>query len=313
MAGPSLVSGAVDLTPQQRRREAALVVAAVLDGLIGLLLLVVGLAADSLTCFAESMRGNMMWTIDLVSLAVLRRVHRGRLTGFNYGTNKVEQLCSIAIGAGLLGAAAWLARDALHLVSVGHSSATPLGLCLAASVGAVNVFINFVAWDKVRRAAEGGRSSLMEAQRTARRARLLSSLVVQATMTGAAVAKDPLVVAWLDAVGALVVCAIMVRAALQLLAEAVPDLVDRSANHLAEPVMARAAHLLPAGATLESFRSRGTARAFTLEVALGCAAATPIEAVGESARILAAELAQSLPGVDIQLQVNAVSLNVGAG
>jgi divalent metal cation (Fe/Co/Zn/Cd) transporter len=307
------VPGAADLMPWQRRREAALLLAAVLDGLIGLLLLVVGLAANSLTCFAESMRGNMMWTIDLVSLAVLRRVHRGRLTGFDFGTNKVEQLCSIAIGAGLLGGAVWLAHDALHLVSTGHSAATPLGLCLAASIGAVNVFINFIAWERVRLAAEGGRSSLMDAQRTARRARLLSSLVVQATMTGAAVAKDPLVVAWLDALGTLIVCVIMVRAALRLLSEAVPDLVDRSASHLAAPVVARAGQLLPEGTRFESFRSRGTARAFTLEVVLGCGAATPMGAVGESARILAAELAQALPGVEVQLQVNAVSLNVGAG
>jgi divalent metal cation (Fe/Co/Zn/Cd) transporter len=299
------------LTPQQRRRESALILAAVLDGLIGLLLLVVGLATNSLTCFAESMRGNMMWIIDLVSLAVLRRLHRGRMTGFDFGTNKVEQLCGIAIGTGLIVAAAWLAHDALQLISAGYSTATPLGLCLAAAIGAVNVFINFVCWDKVRRAAEGRRSSLMDAQRTARRARLLSSLVVQATMTGAAIAKDPLVVAWLDAAGTLIVCVIMVRAGLRLLAESVPDLVDRSANHLAAPVLAEAARLLPAGATFESFRSRGSARAFTLEVALGCEAATSVETVHESARILGKALAGALPGVEIRLQVNAVSLDVG--
>ena len=86
------------LLPEQRRRESALLLAAILDGFIGALLLAVGLFGDSLTCLAESMRGNMMWTIDLVSLAVLRRLHRGRLSGFDFGTRKIEQLCSIAIG-----------------------------------------------------------------------------------------------------------------------------------------------------------------------------------------------------------------------
>ena len=55
---------------KQRQRERALLLAAILDGAIGLLLLIVGLAAGSLTCFAESLRGNMKWTINLVSLAV---------------------------------------------------------------------------------------------------------------------------------------------------------------------------------------------------------------------------------------------------
>jgi hypothetical protein len=42
---------------------------------------------------------------------------------------------------------------ALRFISPGHSPATPLGLCLAAAVGAVSVFINFVCWDKVRSAS----------------------------------------------------------------------------------------------------------------------------------------------------------------
>ena len=113
------------ITPEQRRREAALLLAAILDGFIGALLLAVGLAGDLLTCLAESMRGNMMWTIDLVSLAVLRRLHRGRLSGFDFGTRKIEQLCSIAIACGLIAAALWLGYDALGLIAAGRSLATP--------------------------------------------------------------------------------------------------------------------------------------------------------------------------------------------
>jgi hypothetical protein len=203
------------------------------------------------------MRGNMMWTIDLVSLAVLRRLHRGRLSGFDFGTRKIEQLCSIAIACGMIAAAIWLGYDALGLIAAGHSMATPVGLSLAAVAGAINVFINFVAWEKVRLAARGRPSAIMEAQRKARRARLLSSVVVQVTMTGAALAKDPLLVAWLDAVGALLVCGIMFRAAAALLRDSAPDLLDRSTSHLVGPALQRALPILPAGFTLAAFRSRG--------------------------------------------------------
>ena len=311
MPARAAIDGLSDvIAPEQRRREAALLLAAILDGFIGVLLLVVGLAGDSLTCLAESMRGNMMWTIDLVSLAVLRRLHRGRLSGFDFGTRKIEQLCSIAIACGMIAAAIWLGYDALGLIAAGHSMATPVGLSLAAVAGAINVFINFVAWEKVRLAARGRPSAIMEAQRKARRARLLSSVVVQVTMTGAALAKDPLLVAWLDAVGALLVCGIMFRAAAALLRDSAPDLLDRSTSHLVGPALQRALPILPAGFTLAAFRSRGTARALTLEVALDCAHSTDVAAIRRVGGLLAGALAQALPGIEINLAVNTVTIAV---
>lgn len=294
------------LDARQRQRERALLLAAILDGVIGLLLLVVGLAAGSLTCFAESLRGNMMWTIDLVSLALIRHLHRGRLAGFDWGTGKIEQLCCIAIGCGLAAGAAWVAWDALALIAAGESSASPLGLRLAAVVGALNVFINVVAWEKVRQAARGRPSSIMDAQTRARRARLLASLVVQATMTGAAVALDPVVVAWLDASGALIVSVIMVFAARDLLRDAVPDLLDRSAGHLAGAALLEASQALPSGMSLASWRSRGTARALVLEVTLDCAGTTNVVAVRGARQALGLELERLLPGVDVTLTLNTV-------
>ncbi len=298
----------VVLAPQQRRRETALLLAAILDGFIGMTLLAVGLLGNSLTCLAESLRGNMMWTIDLVSLAVIRRLHRGRLSGFDFGTGKIEQLCCIAIACGLIVGATWVGYDALQLLAAGHSMATPVGLSLAAVVGAINVFINFVAWEKVRQAARGRPSTIMDAQQRARRARLLSSVVVQITMTSAAVAKDPVLVAWLDAVGALIVCGIMIRAASNLLWESVPDLLDRSTNRVVGPVIRAAAGNLPAEFTLDGFRSRGTPRAFTVEVALACAETTDIAAIRRIAGALAGELTQALPGAEIRLAVNTVTI-----
>ena len=88
---------------------------------------------------------------------------------------------------------------------------------------------------------------------------IFCSVVVQVTMTIAAVAKDPVIVAAADSVGALLVCGVMVWAAWELATHAVPDLLDRSTGHIAGPALERAADALPAGFSLESFRSRGTA------------------------------------------------------
>ena len=294
----------VELDVRQRQRERALLLAAVLDGMIGLPLLIAGLTSNSLTCFGECLRGYMMWAIDLATLVVIRQLHRGRLTGFDFGTGKIEQLWSVAIACGLAVAAGWVAYDAVMLVAAGETTASPLGLCLAAVVGALNIFVNFVAFDKVRVAARGRPSGIMDAQVQTRRARLFASLVVQASMTGAALALDPLIVAWLDAAGALLVSVIMCRAAMALLWDAIPDLLDRSARQLAGSALVEASHALPAGFSLASWRSRGTARALRLEVVVGCSDSESIAALRAARAVLAAELERLLPGTEINLTLD---------
>jgi hypothetical protein len=184
------------------------------------------LGGESLTCLAEGIRGGLMTLIDLVALVVIRKIHRGALSGFDYGTGKIEQLCSIGIALGLAAGSGLVGYDAVEMAMRGHSDASPLGLSLAAVVGALNLVVNFISWDSVRQATLGRPSAIMSAQLHARTTKLLASLLVQVTMTVAALAKDPVAVAIADAAGALMVCVVMGHAALRLMLEAVPDLLD---------------------------------------------------------------------------------------
>jgi divalent metal cation (Fe/Co/Zn/Cd) transporter len=292
----------VALSAEQRGRERALILVALLDGTLVFLLLLVGTLGGSLTCVAEALRGGLVDLIALMSLVVMRRLHRGMLRGFDFGTGKIEQLCSLTIAAALAVSAVWVARDAIVLVMSEHSDATPLALTLAAVTGALNVCINVIAWDEVRRATRGRPSAIMRAQLRSRWTKLLSSLTVQLTMTLAAVAKDPMLAAMADAVGALLVCAVMALAAKDLLAESLPDLLDRSMDAVARPALEQAMAALP-GFALAGFRSRGTSRAFVLEVALACPAGTEVRALAEAERWLAGELRRRLPEIEVTLIV----------
>lgn len=292
------------LTAEQRGRERALVLVAVLDGTLVCLLLLVGLAGGSLTCLAEALRGGLVDLIALVSLVVMRRLHRGTLRGFDFGTGKIEQLCSLTIAVALGGSALWVGHDAVVLALSEHSDATPLALTLAAVTGALNVCINVIAWDEIRRATRGRPSAIMRSQLRSRWTKLLSSLTVQVTMTLAAVAKDPMLAAMADAVGALLVCGVMAFAARDLFAESLPDLLDRSMDAIARPALEQAMATLP-GVALAGFRSRGTTRAFVLEVALACPPDTPVRTLAEAERRLAAELRRLLPEVELTLVVQA--------
>jgi divalent metal cation (Fe/Co/Zn/Cd) transporter len=300
-----IIRGSSELTPEQRGRERALLVASMLDGGMVVLLFLGGIGGQSLTCLAEAIRGGLMAVIDVVTLLVIRRIHRGALRGFDYGTGKIEQLCSIAVACGLFGGAVWVAYDALAMALMGHSDASPLGLAAAAVVAALNLLVNFVAWDGVRRATLGSPSAIMRAQLHARVTKLTASLLVQVTMTVAALAKDLVLVALADGLGAVIVSAVMVKAGIDLMVESVPDLLDRSAAHVAGPALERAAASLPSGFGLAGFRSRGTSRAFALEVAVTCPEGAGVRAVGEIERQLTADLAAALPGVELSVSIRA--------
>ena len=291
---------------EQRRRERALVLAALLDSGLVVLLLLGGIAGESLTCLAEGIRGGLMTLIDLVALFVIRKIHRGALTGFDYGTGKIEELCGIGIALGLGAGALLVGYDALTMARAGHSDASPLGLALAAVIGATNLLVNFISWDAVRQATMGRPSAIMTAQLRARTTKLVASTMVQVTMTVAALAKDPVVVAIADAVGALLVCAVMAHAALGLLREAVPDLLDRSIANVARPALEQAAAVLPAGLRLAGFRSRGTPRAFALEVTLACRSGTDVQELAHAERRLAAEMRRLLPDIELSVAIQAV-------
>jgi divalent metal cation (Fe/Co/Zn/Cd) transporter len=300
------------ITLHERGRERALLLAVVLDVATALMMLSVGAAAGSLTAIAEGLRAALMVLVDWVSLVVLRRIHRGTFAAYQFGTAKLERFCSLLIAAGLVGGTLWVGLSALQLASAGRSDATPLGLAAAAVCGAVNLCVNFIAWDKVRRVLEGRNSVIMRSQLRARWTKLLASLIVQFTMTGAAWAKDPELAAVADAVGALVVCCVMAGAAWSMAADALPSLLDRSANALAGPALRDAARALPPGFALHGFRSRGTAQALWLEVTVGCDPDTDIVAVQWIRDLLAIELAVCLPGTELSVTVLPVPSELSA-
>ncbi len=289
---------------EQRGRESALLLAWTLDFAMLLLLLIVGgIVGQSLTCLAEAIRGALMTLIDLLTLLVMRRIHRGALRGFDYGTGKIEQLCSVGVACGLFIGAAWVAYSAVAMALEEGSDASPFGLTAAAVVSAFNLVLNFVAWDGVRRATLGTPSAIMRALLQARVTKLMASVLIQATMTIAALAKDPVVVALADGLGAVIVSAIMMKAGLDLMAESVPDLLDKSVATIAGPALEHAAASLPSGFGLAGFRSHGTSRAVALEVALTCPEDTAVRAVEEVERQLTVDLAAALPGVELAVSI----------
>ena len=257
------------VTQEQLAQERSIRFALLADLGVLSLAVPVGLMGGSLTIKAEALRFVLGMSIEIFAYTVMWRLHRGKLHDLEFGGGKLEQIANLVTGIGMLGAAAWIASKAMEIVSGHGEVGTPLGLALAAIVGALNAYVNFVAWDAMRRATQGDTSLVMQGQLQARRVKLICSLVVLFTMTAAALSTDNVVVASADAVGSVFVAIFMVLNGSEMLRIGIPDLLDRSAGKTVRDTVDR----VLAGSAgdyrrLDRVRSRRSGRVVFVEIVL---------------------------------------------
>jgi divalent metal cation (Fe/Co/Zn/Cd) transporter len=257
------------ITPEQQAEESSVQFGLAADSGILVVLLLSGILGGSLTILAEAIRGALMSLTEIFSLVVMRRIHRGQLADLEFGTGKLEQVANTMIGAAMLGGAVWIVIRALAVLVGERAVGAPFGLAMAAIAGALNAYLNFLTWDRMRRALREESSLVMVGQLRARTVKLASSLFVLITMTLAALSLDQEVAAWADAIGSLFVAAFIVANALDMLASGVADLLDRSAGGAVRDAIDRALarHAGDFG-QVARVRSRRSGRVVFIELAL---------------------------------------------
>lgn len=289
-------------TPQQLAQERSIRFALLADIGVLSLMVPVGLLGGSLTIKAEAIRFVLMMSIEIFAYTVMWRLHRGKLHDLEFGGGKLEQIANLVTGIGMLGAAAWIATKAMAIVGGQAAVGTPLGLALAAIVGALNAYINFVAWDGMRRAAERESSLVMQGQLQARRVKLICSLVVLFTMTAAALSTDNVIVASADAVGSVFVAVFMVLNGSEMLRSGIPDLLDRSAGKSVRDTVDR---VLSGSADhyqrLDRIRSRRSGRVVFIEVVLSFEPGLTIAEVNRRIAALREGMANEIEHADISI------------
>jgi cation diffusion facilitator family transporter/anti-anti-sigma factor len=258
------------ITADQHAKERSIFLAILADTVLTAAMIQVGLVGGSFTILAEALRASLMLAIEIFSFVVMRRIHRGVLSGFEFGHGKLEQVASLSIAAGMFGGAVWIALGVLDIIAGEKPLGTPFGLALAAMLGAVNTCVNVVAWDVMRRAARSGGSVIMRAQLRARTVKLFSSLFVQATMTVAAVSLNDVIVAWADAIGSAFVAGFIVINAVEMMRSGLPDLLDRTVEDEVQMAVNRAlARHFKGYDRLDRVRSRRAGEQVFIEIALG--------------------------------------------
>ncbi|HWL67605.1 MAG TPA: cation transporter [Geminicoccus sp.] len=294
--------------PQERQRERSIMFGLGLDLSIAVPVLLAGFVGGSLTSLAEAVRGLLMISIEGYSLVVLRRIHRGQLVDFEFGVGKLEQMCNLIIAAAMVGGALWIAHGAAMLMIEGQSHASPLGLAMAACVGAVNSFLNFMAWAKVREAARGSRSVIMQAQLRARVTKLISSLFVQATLTISAVASDPVIVACSDVTGALFVTGFILVIAARMFRSGMADMLDRAVDEAAQFLILRALiHHFDSYGSLDQIRTRRSGERLFVEITLGFEPDLSMAEVDRRMSAIRQMIMQEIAGTDVSIVARALA------
>lgn len=294
------------LSADQRAKERSILFAIAMDTAMFILVFSVALIGGSLTLLAESLRGILGYLLECFTFLLLRRIHRGVLVEMEYGSGKVEQIANVVIGVSMLIAAGWVGVGVLRIASGQRGVGTPAGLAFAAMVGALNLYVNVLAWDAVRRAAAANDSMIMQAQLTLRWVKMLASVVVLCSLTVAALSSDDAIVAAADALGSLFVATYLAIQSIGVLRSAVPDLLDRSAGKDVRDIVTRSLASHSADYTsANGFRSRRAGRTTFIEIALGFDVALTMAEVNQRIEKLKAAISEEVGGAEISVIASA--------
>ena len=271
------------LSNEARARERSILVATLLDlGMLGPYI-IVGLWANSLTMLAEALRGGLLIVLEFSLFVLLRRIHRGRTHGFDYGAGKIEQFANLGIGLAMGLGGLWVAGGAAYRWWNPPDQPT-MGLAVAAVLGLANVFQNGVAFLGVWRAGRDGSSVIMVGQIRARLAKLISSSVVVIAMAVNAMFGGGMIGVLAEVLGSAFVSLVMLELAVSMWRQSLPSLLDRTLTEGQQELINRSlASHFEAYDELVAVRSRLSGNTPIVEIVLGFA---PHRTVGDVQRVV---------------------------
>lgn len=214
---------AADLEAQRSRAvRRVLLVILVANLLVVALKAAVGLATGSLAVMGDALHASVDAINNLFGLAVVRVASRGPDADHPYGHAKAETLGALVIVVFLSITLSQLLDHSVERLLSGHAppEAPPLALGVLGLTAAVNLGV--VAYET--RAGRRLHSEFLIADAHHTRADVLITLAV---LAGLLLSRAGL--AWADPVLALLVAAMVVRIAVQILRQALPTLMDEAA------------------------------------------------------------------------------------
>lgn len=207
------------------RTEKLLLTGLLLDTGISVPLCVIGFLSGSASATTEAVRTLLLESIDLFSLIVMMAINRHRFARFEFGLEKLQIMVQLVISTSMAITMIFLAGKIWqHMFGI---AAQPNYLfCLVfAGFSYVNVAINVGMLRRLLRQVRDNPSLILRGQVKNRTIMLASS--VAATFASAfVIVPDPVLVNWVDTLGAVVVFAIIFFTVVSMLRGGVLSLLD---------------------------------------------------------------------------------------
>ncbi|TCH98541.1 hypothetical protein EJV46_08125 [Roseococcus sp. SYP-B2431] len=303
-ATPRATRGAV--SEEALRGERAILTGCLLDILIGIVTLVAAFWGNSLTLLGECVRGGLLIILELVLLVLLRRINRGTIADYDYGTRKLEQFANLVVGIAMILGALWLLSGvARRLDTIQVQSATGMAFGAVAALAnlAINGWVFYLLW----RSSRGGTSIIVNGQLLSRLSKVIASALVAVAVLVNASAGPEGIGHWADIVGTMVVVTVMLSFGARMIQQSLPHLIDRALNDRQQATINRAlAASFDAYDELLAVRTRTQGSDAWIEIEVGFAPDRSIGEVHRLAEEMAAEIRQVIPGAQVLVIPRAV-------
>ena len=205
--------------------ERTLLFAATADLCMAAPLLSLGFLSGSASAASESIRGILLWSIDIFSLTMLLLVNRHRFSRFEFGIEKVQIAVQVVIALGMCISIAFIAVRVWEGLTESVRPPNYLLTVFFAVVSYVNMVVNIVALRRMI-ASERAKPSLIIRGQIKNRSVMLISSVVATLSAGCVILPDPVIFAYIDSIGALIVLCVILYTMVNMMRFSIMTLLD---------------------------------------------------------------------------------------
>lgn len=292
------------LSQTEKNQERAIAFGIILDLLMLIPYTITAVATGSVSILSELLRGALLLITEMLGLYTLRRIHRHKVGGFDFGLGKAERGISGIVGALLLLAAAFVAFR-IATKHVGGEPPTALGVLAVVAV-LLNLFSNAAPLLALWRAAKGELSVTVMAQLRARVAKSMGSLTVVVCVAIDVFAENRTLALAADLVGGAIGAGFMIVIGVSLIRETLPDLLDQA---LGEPIQLAVNQTLvryfDQYEGLDSVRTRRSGTVRHIEIQMRFAPDMMLSHVTRLIDQMTADLRTAIPGADVVIVARA--------
>jgi ferrous-iron efflux pump FieF len=254
-----------------------------------------------LTILAECVKSGLTLGLTVVAVAMLRRINRGHLADYDFGTGKVEQALSLLTAIAVAGGAIYIGIEVYHRIAHGVDAVPQDGLPVVFGVLVIDLVVDLLLLGWLAHRARGVVSPVFVAEHRGRIAHCAVSVAVLSGL-GIALLFGPEASHWADTISSALLAVFMAWLAYGIVRRALPDLLDKTLSDELQMVINRALAMhFDRYDSLGRVRSRQAGPRLMVEIELGFPASMTLGEVGTRLAAIQADLERDLPGGHVVL------------